>query len=129
MVNELFQGTRPGGALCHGPLPGGLLEPWQSSGSASDLGVLCSSGHADKPLFALCLPGHLGLGPSRKALTSKHLGVLVTGMGNGLTKGLGHFCLTREEPATVVSDVKFKAVEVIPSSSPSFSGALKINCL
>lgn len=106
-----------------------ILEPWHISSSASDPGALCFSGHADKPLFALRLPGQLGWGPFRESLTSKHLGVLVTGMGNGLTKDLGHFCLTWEEPATVVSDVKFKADEAIPSSSPSFSGALEINCL
>lgn len=50
----------------------------------------------------------------------------MTGMGNGLTKGSGHFCLTWEEQATVVSDVKLKADEGIPSSSPLVSGALEV---
>lgn len=89
-----------------------------AAGSASDPGALCSSGRADKHLFALRLPGQQGWGPFREALTSKHLGVWVTGMGNGLTKGSGHFCLTWEEAATVVSDVKVKADEAVPSSSP-----------
>ena len=61
-VNELFQGSGLHRGPCSGLLPDGILVvPGWAADSGSDQGAVCSSGPADKHLFAHPLPGSEGL--------------------------------------------------------------------
>jgi hypothetical protein len=71
-MNETFQGTGPPWRAGRWLLARVLLVPSSAAGSHSGQRAVCSSGHADKHLFALLLPGYQGWGPVREAVTSKY---------------------------------------------------------